>query len=155
AWADAHFARTGTWPRHLSGPIPEAPEQTWAGVESALLKGCRGLKPGGSLYRLLKKHRKIPGPRPPLRVLKLPHPGRGRKRVQVAFPDEVLSRYQAGELDIADVARLCRVSYDIARRELARAGVQVHGPGRPPGKRPALHTKIIRRYKRGWSIVKV
>src|SRR5262245_22859972 len=29
AWADAHRRRTGTWPTAASGPIPEAPGETW------------------------------------------------------------------------------------------------------------------------------
>src|SRR5262249_14050324 len=29
AWADAHHARTGKWPTILSGPVPEAPGDTW------------------------------------------------------------------------------------------------------------------------------
>jgi hypothetical protein len=32
AWADAHRARTGEWPRVLSGPIPEAPGESWRAV---------------------------------------------------------------------------------------------------------------------------
>jgi hypothetical protein len=27
-WADAHHQRTGAWPRHDAGPIPEAPSET-------------------------------------------------------------------------------------------------------------------------------
>src|SRR5207244_488778 len=29
AWADAHHKRTGTWPTGASGPIAEAPGETW------------------------------------------------------------------------------------------------------------------------------
>jgi len=35
AWADAHFERTQTWPNASMGAIPEAPEETWKGVNSA------------------------------------------------------------------------------------------------------------------------
>jgi hypothetical protein len=63
AWADAHHRRTGAWPRHDAGPIPEAPGETWGAVEEALRRGCRGLKGGSSLYALLKKYRRIPGRR--------------------------------------------------------------------------------------------
>lgn len=31
AWARAHCTRTGRWPRHTSGPIPEAPGEPGAG----------------------------------------------------------------------------------------------------------------------------
>ena len=45
--ADAHHARAGCWPHAGSGPIPEAPGETWMAVNSALYQGRRGL-PGGS-----------------------------------------------------------------------------------------------------------
>jgi hypothetical protein len=35
-WADAHVARTGHRPHPDSGPIPEAPGETWQAVQSAL-----------------------------------------------------------------------------------------------------------------------
>ena len=57
AWADAFHARHGHWPHVRSGPIEDAPGETWAAVESALRSGCRGFPGGSSLYRLLKKHR--------------------------------------------------------------------------------------------------
>ncbi len=56
-WADAHHARTGQWPDGRSGPIPEAPGETWLAVETALSKGGRGLPGGSSLVRLLIKNR--------------------------------------------------------------------------------------------------
>ncbi|MDY3563380.1 hypothetical protein R5W23_004883 [Gemmata sp. JC673] len=68
AWADAHRARTGRWPRQNTGPIDGAPGETWSGVSAALLVGCRGLAPGGSLARLLAAHR---GARNPAAVPKL------------------------------------------------------------------------------------
>src|SRR5260370_20843598 len=46
AWADAHFRRTGSWPTSGSGPIREAPGETWQAVHKALQEGHRGL-PGG------------------------------------------------------------------------------------------------------------
>jgi hypothetical protein len=57
AWADAHRARTGKWPGAHSGPIVEAPGETWAAVNSALASRRRGLVTGGSLARLLAVHR--------------------------------------------------------------------------------------------------
>ncbi len=52
-WADAHHARAREWPAHSSGPIPEAPGETWLAVEAALTYGLRGLSGGWTLLRLL------------------------------------------------------------------------------------------------------
>ncbi len=57
AWADAHYRRTGRWPTLQSGPIPEAPGETWAAVAAALRQGHRGLPGGGSLPQLLRQRR--------------------------------------------------------------------------------------------------
>jgi hypothetical protein len=51
-WARAFHSRTGKWPNHTSGAIPEAPGETWGSVHKALCDGRRGL-PRSSLYRLL------------------------------------------------------------------------------------------------------
>jgi hypothetical protein len=59
AWADAHFERTGKWPRRNSGPIPDAPGENWANVDQALVVGLRGLPGGSSLARLLAEHRRV------------------------------------------------------------------------------------------------
>ncbi|HWB09893.1 MAG TPA: hypothetical protein VG826_11735 [Pirellulales bacterium] len=57
AWADAYRSRTGHWPNADSGPIGEAPGETWYAIESALRTGIRGLQGGSSLARLLAAHR--------------------------------------------------------------------------------------------------
>ena len=57
AWADAFLESTGDWPRHDSGPIPEAPGETWLLVAAALALGLRGFPPGGSIPRFLDEHR--------------------------------------------------------------------------------------------------
>src|SRR5262245_6462798 len=57
AWADAFLARTGDWPQPTSGPIPEAPGETWLLVAAALAFGLRGFPPKGSIPRLLDEHR--------------------------------------------------------------------------------------------------
>jgi hypothetical protein len=59
AWADAFHARTGQWPRHNSGPIPESsvPEESWSTIEVSLVNGRRGLPAGYSVARLLVEHR--------------------------------------------------------------------------------------------------
>jgi hypothetical protein len=57
AWADAHHARVGQWPTSRSGPIPEAPGETWLAVQTALVNGRRGLPGGSSLPGVLARHR--------------------------------------------------------------------------------------------------
>jgi hypothetical protein len=56
-WADAFFERNGDWPNQNSGPIPEAPGETWLLVSAALGLGLRGFRRGGSIARLLDAHR--------------------------------------------------------------------------------------------------
>ncbi|MGO8744510.1 MAG: hypothetical protein ACLQNE_00840 [Thermoguttaceae bacterium] len=58
-WADAHHERTGRRPRQNSGPVQDAPGETWCGINSALRFGGRGLRGGSSLFRLLEKHRHL------------------------------------------------------------------------------------------------
>jgi hypothetical protein len=67
-WARAHFHREGKWPTHLSGPILEAPGETWAAVHAALVQGGRGLRGGSSLAQLLAEEGLRPNHRgqPPL-----------------------------------------------------------------------------------------
>lgn len=55
AWAEAHQERTGRWPTASSGPIPEAPGESWGAVQSALDSGLRGFPGGDSLARLLAR----------------------------------------------------------------------------------------------------
>lgn len=66
-WADAHHARTGKWPTSRSGPVVDAPEETWDGIDSALKISIRGLRPTyypgsenemrDSLFKLLHRYR--------------------------------------------------------------------------------------------------
>ena len=58
-WADAHHRRTGHWPTLKSGPIKDAPGETWVAVAVALSHGQRGLPGGSSLANLLAKHRRV------------------------------------------------------------------------------------------------
>ncbi|MBW3541452.1 MAG: hypothetical protein KY476_14390 [Planctomycetes bacterium] len=55
-WAKAHRRRHGTWPTDRSGPIVDAPGETWLAVDLALRRGRRGLPGGSSLARLLAKY---------------------------------------------------------------------------------------------------
>jgi hypothetical protein len=67
-WADAYHRRTGMWPIAESGPIGDAPGETWMAVDQALRHAMRGLRGGSSLSRLLfrrcgvvpKQRRKTP-----------------------------------------------------------------------------------------------
>ena len=67
-WADAYHAHTGKWPHSNSGPVPEAPGETWASINAALARGARGLPAGLSLARLLRQERGQRKGRPPLRA---------------------------------------------------------------------------------------
>jgi hypothetical protein len=58
-WADAFYRRTGRWPTCKSGPIAEAPGETWLAVEMAMRQGIRGFKGFNTLFRLLRKYRHI------------------------------------------------------------------------------------------------
>ncbi len=63
AWADAHYNRTGRWPKSLPIAILEAPDDTWCAVCNALRVGRRGLPGGSSLGRLLLARRQVRSPR--------------------------------------------------------------------------------------------
>jgi hypothetical protein len=52
-WALKHRERTGKLPQYKSGPVVEAPGETWGAVDSALRYGKRGLVGGSSLAKLL------------------------------------------------------------------------------------------------------
>jgi hypothetical protein len=58
-WADAYHRRNGRWPNEDSGPVDDAPGETWKAVEAALRQG-RVASPGGSsIARLLAKQRGV------------------------------------------------------------------------------------------------
>jgi hypothetical protein len=57
AWADAYRTRNGRRPAAKSGPIPEAPGETWLAVDKALHKGSRGFRGKQSLSQLLDRYR--------------------------------------------------------------------------------------------------
>src|SRR5437868_3755517 len=54
-----------------SGPIPEAPDESWMRVDSALKQGNRGLPGGSSLTRLLAERRGIRKDLPPLHIAEI------------------------------------------------------------------------------------
>lgn len=59
AWADAHFSRTNQWPTQTSGPVVDAPGETWRGIHLALILGLRSLEGGSSIAKLLAEHRGV------------------------------------------------------------------------------------------------
>jgi hypothetical protein len=59
ALADAHHERSGAWPNSKSGPIGEAPGETWLAVDMALRHGRRGFSGGSSLALLLADKRGV------------------------------------------------------------------------------------------------
>ena len=56
AWARSHYQRTGRWPTGDSGPVMDAPGETWKAVEMALFQGLRGLRGRTTLSQLLKRN---------------------------------------------------------------------------------------------------
>jgi Type III restriction enzyme, res subunit len=57
AWADAYYAQNMEWPKVKSGPIDDAPGETWLAINHALHRGIRGLSGGSSLAKLLARRR--------------------------------------------------------------------------------------------------
>jgi hypothetical protein len=53
AWAEAHFARTGRWPRCTDRHVHDDRNEKWSNIDAALREGIRGLPGGSSLRRLL------------------------------------------------------------------------------------------------------
>ena len=58
-WADAHHLRTGRWPTPKSGPLADAPGESWSAIARALYAGQRGLPGGSTLPRLLAARRGV------------------------------------------------------------------------------------------------
>jgi len=56
AWIKAYKEINGRRPTHLSGPIPRAPGETFAGAHAALSRGGRGFPGGSSLFRFQEEH---------------------------------------------------------------------------------------------------
>jgi hypothetical protein len=58
-WADEHHQQTGLWPTKKSGPVYQAPNETWTAIDTALNRGRRSLPAGSSLAQLLGTHRGV------------------------------------------------------------------------------------------------
>ncbi len=60
AWADAHRAATGRWPKVAPYPVAGSSSgDTWRTIDQALRTGLRGLPEGTSLAGLLARHRTV------------------------------------------------------------------------------------------------
>ena len=53
-WADAHHARTGKWPLHNSGVVPECRAITWGTINRRLRQGRLGQPKGTTLSKWLR-----------------------------------------------------------------------------------------------------
>jgi hypothetical protein len=56
-WADSHKAATGRWPTADSGQVAAAPRETWKNLDCNLRRGLRGLPPGSSVSKLIRRYR--------------------------------------------------------------------------------------------------
>ncbi len=61
-WAIAHRRRTGDWPHQHSGPVADAPGETWAALDATLARGGRGLPGGATLAQFLAVELGVPKP---------------------------------------------------------------------------------------------
>jgi hypothetical protein len=52
-WVELHVQRTGSPPKYDSGPVIDAPGETWTGVDAALRYGKRGLPGRSSIAKLM------------------------------------------------------------------------------------------------------
>ncbi|HEV3204983.1 MAG TPA: hypothetical protein VGY77_11395 [Gemmataceae bacterium] len=60
-WAKDYLRRKRVWPTRKSGPIAQAPGETWAMIDRALRLGNRGLPGNSSLFKLISRFRKKAG----------------------------------------------------------------------------------------------
>jgi len=87
-YADGHFRRTGKWPKRSSGPVLDAPGETWSAIDTALHKGQRGLPGGTTLARLLAAERGARNHKalPPLKVKQIMRWMEAHRRRTGAWP---------------------------------------------------------------------
>jgi hypothetical protein len=57
-WAKAHLRRNGQWPTRNSGPVVDAPGESWGLIDQYLYKGLRGLPGKISLVRLRNRRQR-------------------------------------------------------------------------------------------------
>jgi hypothetical protein len=105
AWADAHYSRTGVWPSSKCGRVAGALRVTWSAINAALGAGLRGLAGGDSLYRLLRRERRI---------------GERRGRPPQVARHRLVFRLRARGLSLSEVGRLLGISRQAAFQMLQR-----------------------------------
>ena len=139
AWADAHRVRTGRWPRYQSGPIPEAPGETWNAVDSALRAGIRGLPGNSSLAQLLVEWRGVRHAHHPPSFDRPRDPGLGRRlpREHRALANARLRPHRRGTRRDLDGGQLGAVQGDSGT-----SGRIVVGPAPGPGARGRNHMDL-------------
>lgn len=156
-WADAHHERTGDWPTAKSGPVADAPGETWAAVAAALEKGLRGLPGGDSLAKLLARRRGRPNSndRPPLTPATIlawadahhARTGRWPTRHSGAVADRAGETWSAVAAALANGRRGLPGGSSLAKLLSAERGVgdpaRDPTPGRPRATLPPLTADII------------
>jgi hypothetical protein len=114
AWADAHHTHTGEWPAPTSGPVTDAPGETWGTIQYALYRGRRGLPGGDTLARLLRRAGRI-----------------GERRGRPARPERRrwAARLRAQGLSLSEIGQQLGVSRQAAWQLLRRNGEPATCPG--------------------------
>jgi hypothetical protein len=134
AWADAHKARTGDWPKAQRQPVADAPGENWKAIDLALRRGTRGLPGGDTLIRLLRRGRVL------LERRGSPNPEVVQVRRQMAF------RWRAQGMTMTEIGHRLGVSRQAVQQMLRRAGEQrksrlEEGTPLPPSRRVSAHVQ--------------
>ncbi len=122
ARADAHHKRMNKWPSTESGQVHDAPCETWANLNTHLVKGLRGLPGGCSLAKLLDEHRGKRNKKdlPPLRIEHiLTWADKHHQRNMAACPSLSLDQI----LSWADAHRDCTGSWPTQNSGVVQAAV--------------------------------
>jgi hypothetical protein len=158
-WADAHFKRTGEWPRVDSGPVFEKPDETWLAINHALGRGRRGLPVGSSLAKLLDAGRGVPNPRdlPPFRRQQIldwatahhQRTGRWPTADSGRIPGTRNDTWQAVDCALREGQRGLRGGYSLARFLVGHGKKRNHLDLPPLGKKKILAWALAHRDRTG------
>lgn len=118
AWADAHFKKTGSWPKKSSGAVLDSQEH-WHAIDACLIQGCRGLPGGISLARLLAQRRGARHRRqlPPLTVVQILVWADAHHRRTGAWP-----KYHSGEVEDSIGETWSAIDHALSRGKRGLAG---------------------------------